>query len=64
MPREKVQEYRETFRVGMMCKVLKVSRSGYYAWRQRQPSPREGGHPLDHRSGTVERNRPTVDASF
>ena len=36
-----VQEYRETFRVGMMCKVLKVSRSGYYAWRSRQPSRRD-----------------------
>lgn len=24
-----------------MCKVLKVSRSGYYAWRQREPSARE-----------------------
>jgi len=36
-----VQEYRETFRVGMMCKVLKVSRSGYYTWRKRQPSKRE-----------------------
>ena len=36
-----VQEYRETFRVGMMCRVLKVSRSGYYAWRRREPSRRE-----------------------
>jgi putative transposase len=36
-----VQEHRETFRVGMMCKVLRVSRSGYYAWRRREPSPRE-----------------------
>jgi hypothetical protein len=36
-----VQEHRETVRVGMMCRVLKVSRSGYYAWRQRQPSRRE-----------------------
>ncbi len=36
-----VHAYRETFRVGMMCRVLKVSRSGDYAWCQRQPSPRE-----------------------
>ena len=28
-----VQEHRETFRVGMMCRVWKVSRSGCYAWR-------------------------------
>ena len=36
-----VQEHRGTFRVGMMCCVLKVSRSGYYAWRRREPSQRE-----------------------
>ena len=36
-----VQENRETFRVSKMCKVLKVSRSGYYAWRRRCPSDRE-----------------------
>ena len=36
-----VQRNRETFRVGKMCEVLKVSRSGYYAWRRRGPSERE-----------------------
>lgn len=36
-----VQEHRGTFRVGMMCRVLKVSRSGYYAWRHRAPCRRE-----------------------
>jgi len=35
-----VQEHRETFRVGKMCEVLKVSRSGFYAWLRRQPSQR------------------------
>jgi putative transposase len=27
--------------LGLMCQVLKVSRSGYYAWRKRKPSKRE-----------------------
>jgi transposase InsO family protein len=39
-----VQEYRETFRVGRMCEVLKVSRSGFYAWCKRQPSQREASN--------------------
>jgi putative transposase len=29
------------FKVSSMCRVLKVSRSGYYAWRKRLPSARE-----------------------
>ena len=28
------------FPVSMLCKVLKVSKSGYYAWRNRPPSKR------------------------
>ena len=29
-----------TYAVSMLCRVLKVSRSGYYAWRERSPSKR------------------------
>lgn len=36
-----VHEHRETFRVGVMCEVLKVSRSGYYVWKGRPHSGRE-----------------------
>ena len=28
------------FPIALMCKVLKLSRSGYYGWMKRQPSPR------------------------
>jgi len=36
-----MEEHREEFRMKRMCTVLKVSRSGYYAWRKRRPSRRE-----------------------
>lgn len=35
-----MQEHRDMFRLQSMCTVLKVSRSGYYAWRKRLPSSR------------------------
>jgi putative transposase len=38
-----IDRYRQEFSIVMMCGVLGVSRTGYYAWRVRQPSARHGG---------------------
>ena len=36
-----IDRCREAFPVRMMCKKLQVSPSGYYDWRDREPSKRE-----------------------
>ena len=36
-----MKEHRDRHRLKSMCKVLKVSRSGYYAWQRRRPSKRQ-----------------------
>jgi putative transposase len=36
-----IEAHKAAFAVQLMCEVLEVSRSGYYEWRDRQPSPRQ-----------------------
>lgn len=41
MKYEFITEHRDRYRLQSMCNVLKVSRSGYYAWKERSPSKRQ-----------------------
>lgn len=41
MKYEFMEDHRGRFKLKSMCKVLKVSRSGYYAWKSRTPGNRE-----------------------
>jgi len=34
-----ISDHREAFKVGRMCKLLNVSRSGYYDWLQSSGKP-------------------------
>jgi len=36
-----IKDHREMFEIQSMCRVLKVSRNGCYAWRKRGKSARE-----------------------
>lgn len=39
-----IHEHRDSFPVNVMCELLEVSRSGYYSWIDREPSPRAVRH--------------------
>lgn len=39
-----IKEHRDSWPLSRMCSALRVSRSSYYNWNTRIPSPRDQGH--------------------
>lgn len=54
-----IRNHRQEYRVSLMCRVLRVSRSGYYAWAGRPESPRslENGRLLSQIRIAYDRSR-------
>jgi hypothetical protein len=50
-----IAEQRGGFPISRMCAVLGVSRSGYYAWRERGPSPRRQANKVLVKHSTMRR---------
>jgi transposase InsO family protein len=43
---QRIQAMKNEYSLTLLCEVLEVSRSGYYAWRSRQPSARQKANAL------------------
>lgn len=56
-----IEAHREAYAVKIMCRVLEVSRSGYYDWRKRKPSARDRANAkrLEEIKKIFERSRKT-----
>ncbi len=56
-----IDKYRSAFAVEKMCRALKVSKSGYYAWKARPRSTRaRENENLDHHIRTIYRKTEAI----